>query len=371
MNSAKDSKLVYDAGLKAPPYSQSTWLRPVVTPFGRQSLSGGHVNFDLIDVVMPSLANGYVACRMSCEQLLESADDRNLASAALDRVVAARPDFAGLQMDRIHLMGVLNVTPDSFFDGGVNLSPARAIQTGKAMWADGASIIDIGGESTRPGAAPVTLNQELARILPSITGLVRDNIRISVDTRHAEVMTRATEVGASIINDISGLQGDGALAAAAASKAPVVIMHMQGTPETMQKSPSYDFAPIDIYESLNKRINAAIDAGIPASAIAVDPGFGFGKSVRHNLQLVNWLSLFQGLGVVVLFGASRKSTIAKLSKEEPAKDRLPGSLALATAAWRQGVHIIRVHDVAETAQALTIELALRDADCQSRRLFHS
>ena len=363
MKSAKESKVVFEAVPKAPPFSQLTWLRPVVASFGSHSLVGGHANFDLIDVVMTSPANSYVASRMSCDQLLVSADDRNLASAALDRLVATRPKFAGLQMDRIHLMGVLNVTPDSFSDSGINLSPAKAIQTGKAMWADGASIIDVGGESTRPGAEPVTRNQELARILPPITALVRDNIRISVDTRHAAVMTRATVAGASIINDVGGLRGDGVMAAAAASGAPVVIMHMKGTPETMQQSPGYNFAPIDIYEFLNKRIRAALDAGIPASAIAVDPGFGFGKSVTHNLQLVNWLSLFQGLGVAVLFGASRKSTIAKLSNGEPPKDRLPGSLALAVAAWRQGVNIIRVHDVAETAQALSIETALRTADC--------
>ena len=363
MKSAKDSKVEYKAVPKAPPFSQLTWLRPIITSFGGQSLGGGRATFDLIDVVMMSPANGYVASRMSCDQLLASADDRNLASAALDRIVAARPDFAGLPMDRTHLMGILNVTPDSFSDHGVNLNPAKAILMGKAMWADGASIIDVGGESTRPGAVPVTRNQELARILPPITGLVRNNIRISVDTRHAAVMTRATEAGASIINDVGGLRGDGAMAAAVASGTPVVIMHMQGTPKNMQQSPSYNFAPIDIYEFLNNRVKAAIDAGIPASAIAVDPGFGFGKSVRHNLQLVNWLSLFQGLGVVVLFGASRKSAIAKLSRGEPVTDRLPGSLALAAAAWRQGVQIVRVHDVAATAQALTIELALRTADC--------
>ncbi len=363
MKNAKNSEVVYEAALKVPPFSQSTWLRPVITPFGGYSLAGGPAKFDLIDVVMMSPATRYVASRMRFDQLLALADDRNLASAALDRIVAARPDFAGLHMDCTHLMGILNVTPDSFSDDGINLSPAQAILKGKEMWADGASIIDVGGESTRPGALPVTCNQELARILPPITGLVRDNIRISVDTRHAAVMTRATAAGASIINDVGGLQGDGAMAAAAASGAPVVIMHMQGTPANMQQSPSYDFAPIDIYEFLNNRVNVAIDAGIPASAIAVDPGFGFGKSVRHNLQLVNWLSLFQGLGVAVLFGASRKSTIAKLSRGEPVKDRLPGSLALAVAAWRQGVQIVRVHDVAETAQALTIELALRTADC--------
>ena len=231
--------------LKAPPFSKLTWLRPVITPFGGHSLAGGRATFDLVDVVMTSSANDYVASRMSCDQLLTSADDKNLASGALDRVVAARPDFAGLQMDRTHLMGVLNVTPDSFSDSGVNLSPAKAIQAGKTMWADGASIIDVGGESTRPGAEPVTRNQELARILPPIAGLVRDNIRISVDTRHAAVMTRATAAGASIINDVSGLQGEGAMSAAAASGASMVIMHMKGTPENMQQSPVYNFAPKD------------------------------------------------------------------------------------------------------------------------------
>ena len=363
MKLAKDSRVVYRAVPAVPPFSQRTWLRPVITPFGGYGLSGGRANFDLIDVVMRSPADGYVATRMSCDQLLASADDRNRAGAALNYIVAARPEFAGLDLDCVHLMGVLNATPDSFTDGGVNLSPAKAIKTGKAMWADGASIIDVGGESTRPGALPVTLNQELARILPPISGLVRDNIRVSVDTRNAAVMTRATAAGASIINDVGGLRGDGAMAAAAASGAPVVIMHMQGTPETMQQSPSYNFAPIDIYEFLDNRVKAAIDAGIPRSAIAVDPGFGFGKSVRHNLQLVSWLSLFQGLGVAVLFGASRKSSIAEISRGEPARDRLPGSLALAAAAWRQGVHIIRVHDVAETAQALAIESALHTANC--------
>ena len=363
MKLAKDSRIIYEAVSKVPPFSQSTWLRPVITPSGGFNLAGGRATFDLIDVVMRSPADGYVATRMSWDQLLASADDRNLASAALNSIIAARPDFAGLHMDRVHLMGVLNVTPDSFTGDSINLSPAEAIIKGKAMWADGASIIDVGGESTRPGAPPVTLNQELARILPPIAGLVRENMRISVDTRHAAVMTRATAAGASIINDVDGLRGRGAMAAAAASAVPVVIMHMQGTPETMQQNPSYNFAPIDIYEFLDKRVKAAVDAGIPRSAIAIDPGFGFGKSVRHNLQLVSWLSLFQGLGVAVLFGASRKSSIAKLSRGEPAKDRLPGSLALAAAAWRQGVHIIRVHDVAETAQALAIESALRTADC--------
>ena len=345
-----------------PPFCQLTWLRPIITPVGQYKLAGGHACFSQLDVVMADGDDGYVASRMDCEQLFALADDRNIASKAIDDLTIARPHFAGLDMGKSHLMGVLNVTPDSFSDGRVNLGPGEAIAVGKSMAAAGASIIDIGGESTRPGAKPVSRNQELARILPPITALTRVDVLISVDTRHAAVMTRATAAGAAIINDVQALQGEDAMKAAAASGAPVAMMHMKGTPETMQQDPVYDFAPVEIYEFLKQRVAAAIAAGIPASSIAIDPGFGFGKTVTHNLQLVNWLSLFHGLGVVVLFGASRKSSIAKISAGEPAEARLAGSLALAAAAWRQGAQIIRVHDVAETAQALAVEAALRATD---------
>ena len=347
---------------EVPPFCQPTWLRPVIAPSGEYKVGGGFVGFDQLDVVMLDENIGYTASRMRCNELMDSADDQNIASAALDRIMAPRPDFVGLDMSRVHLMGVLNATPDSFSDGGINVSPAQAIRAGKAMWAEGASIIDVGGESSRPGAALVSRNQELTRILPPITGLLRDNVRVSVDTRHAVIMERVASVGVSIINDVDGLQGDGAIAAVAASGVSVVIMHKKGTSKNMQQDPHYDFAPIEIYNFLKTRVEAAIEAGIPASAIAVDPGFGFGKNVLHNLHLVNWLSLFQGLGVAVLFGASRKSSIAKISIGEAAKDRLAGSLILAAAAWRQGAHIIRVHDVAETAQALAVEKALWMAD---------
>ena len=362
MNTDATSKLAYEAVPKAPPFCQPTWLRPIITSGGQYKLAGGHAGFSQLDVVMADGDDGYVASRMDCEQLFALADDRNMASKAIDDLTTARPHFAGLDMGQAHLMGVLNLTPDSFSDGGVNLGTAKAIVVGKAMAVAGASIIDIGGESTRPGAQPVSRNQELARILPPITALARANLLISVDTRHAAVMTRATAAGAAIINDVQALQGEDAMKAAAASGAPVVMMHMKGTPETMQQDPVYDFAPLEIYEFLKQRVAAAIAAGIPASSIVIDPGFGFGKTVTHNLQLVNWLSLFHGLGVAVLFGASRKSSIAKISVGEPADARLAGSLALAASAWRQGAQIIRVHDVAETAQALAVEAALRATD---------
>ncbi|MDB3880404.1 dihydropteroate synthase [Alphaproteobacteria bacterium] len=362
MNTDAISGLAYEAAPKVPPFCQPTWLRPITAPSGQHKLAGGHTSFSQFDVVMADGSDGYLASRMDCEQLFALADDRNMASKAIDDLTIARQNFAGLNMGQSHLMGVLNVTPDSFSDGGVNLGPAKAIAAGKAMAAAGASIIDIGGESTRPGAEPVSRNQELVRILPPVTGLARTDLLISVDTRHAAVMTRAIAAGAAIINDVDALQGEGAMKAAAASGAPVVMMHMKGTPETMQQDPVYDFAPVEIYEFLKQRVAAAIAAGIPASSIAIDPGFGFAKTVTHNLQLVNWLSLFHGLGVVVLFGASRKSSIAKISAGEPAEARLAGSLVLAAAAWRQGAQIIRVHDIAETAQALAVEAALRAND---------
>ena len=267
--------------------------------------------------------------------------------------------------NRCYLMGILNATPDSFSGDGVlseNDPISAAIEQAFSFLENGADIIDIGGESTRPGAETVTRNQELARVLPPITGLSRQNICISIDTRHAEVMTRACAAGAAVINDVGALRLDGAIDAAAASGAPVIIMHMQGQPKTMQDDPHYDFAPVDIYNFLEERIEAAMAAGISKSNIAIDPGFGFGKTVAHNLQILNWLALFHGLGVPMLFGASRKSTIAKLSRGESANQRLAGSLVLAMAAYRQGAQILRVHDVAETLQALAVEQALLKAE---------
>lgn len=345
-----------------PPFAMPTWIRPVVgVGDGGTVLAGGWIRAQQFDVVTRDEDGQHLITRMSEDAIIDHADDRNKAAAVLENLYKPRADFAGLEMAKPHLMGVINTTPDSFSDGGAHLAPATAIASGMAMWQAGASVIDIGGESTRPGAAPITRNQELARVLPPITGLARQNIRLSIDTRHAEVMTRACAAGAAIINDVEALRRDGALDAAAASGAPVIIMHMQGQPETMQDEPHYEFAPVDIYQFLEERIDAAVAAGIAKSHIAVDPGFGFGKTVAHNLQILNWLSLFHGLGVPILFGASRKSTIAKLSKDEPADQRLAGSLALAMAAYRQGAQLLRVHDVGETAQALAVEQALLQA----------
>ena len=351
----------YKAALALPPFACPTWIRPLPhnAPLdGALTLAGGWRQFSHVDVVQRAKDDSYSACRMHVDEVPSMADDRNMAVAAIEHLTEPRADFAGLSMNKPQIMGILNVTPDSFSDGGQHNAPVKAMAAGAKMQAAGASIIDIGGESTRPGAEPITRNQELARILPPITGLAKAGAMVSVDTRHADVMTRATKAGAGIINDVGGLRGDGALAAASASGVPVIIMHMQGTPESMQNDPHYGFAPVEIYEFLEARINAAIDAGIPREKIAVDPGFGFGKTVTHNMELMNWFGLLHGLGVPLLLGASRKSTIAKISRNETADDRLAGSIAMAVQGINEGAQMIRVHDVPETAQAIAVQMAL-------------
>ena len=353
-----DRPIQAEAAPRVPPFAVPTWLRPVTVPSGQHGLAGGWARFTDMDVVQRHADGGYSICRMGLDDLLQAADDRNLASAAMDRLLAPRDSFAGLSMTAPRLMGILNVTPDSFSDGGRHNAPARAIAAARAMQDAGAAIIDIGGESTRPGAAPVTRNQELARVLPVLAGLRDSGAVLSIDTRHAEVMRRAVAGGAGIINDVGALRGDGAVDAAAAAGVPVVMMHMQGTPETMQADPQYGFAPVEILEFLEARIQAAEAAGIPRALMAIDPGYGFGKTVTHNLQLINWTAMLHMLGVPILIGASRKSSIATISAGEDADQRLPGSLALAMAALRQGAQMLRVHDVGETMQAVKVEMEM-------------
>ena len=353
-----DRPIQAEAAPRVPPFAVPTWLRPVTVPSGEHGLAGGWARFTDMDVVQRHAEGGYSICRMGLDDLLQAADDRNLASAVMDRLLAPRDPFAGLSMTAPRLMGILNVTPDSFSDGGRHNAPARAIAAARAMQDAGAAIIDIGGESTRPGAAPVTRNQELARVLPVLAGLRNSGAVLSIDTRHAEVMRRAVAGGAGIINDVGALRGDGAVDAAAAAGVPVVMMHMQGTPETMQADPQYGFAPVEILEFLEARIQAAEAAGIPRALMAIDPGYGFGKTVTHNLQLINWTAMLHMLGVPILIGASRKSSIAKISAGEDADQRLPGSLALAMAALRQGAQMLRVHDVGETMQAVKVEMEM-------------
>ncbi|MEQ8192932.1 MAG: dihydropteroate synthase [Rhodospirillales bacterium] len=259
-------------------------------------------------------------------------------------------------------MGVVNVTPDSFSDGGDAFERAAAVERGLALAAEGADILDIGGESTRPGARPVPASEQMSRVMPVIEALAGEGHRVSVDTRDAAVMEAALEAGAAIINDVSALTHDPrALDVISASGAHIVLMHMQGDPQTMQDDPSYDNVVQEVFEYLSRRIETLEARGVRRERIAIDPGIGFGKTPQHNLHLLNQIGLFCELGCAVLVGVSRKSFIGQLSRNEPPKERLPGSLAAGVSAVASGAHILRVHDVAETAQALNVWQAIRDA----------
>jgi dihydropteroate synthase len=277
------------------------------------------------------------------------------------RIGGRRAAWGGLSLDRPRVMGIVNTTPDSFSDGGRNLAADTAIANALAMVEAGADIIDVGGESTRPGAAPVPRAEELARVLPVVRALAERGVVVSIDTRHAEVMEAAMAAGAKIINDVTALEGEGAMAVAARMGAAVCIMHMQGQPQTMQENPSYACAPLDIYDYLAGRLTACAAAGIPAERIATDPGIGFGKDPGHNAQLLANLGLFHGLGCPILLGASRKRFVAALSRGEGPSERLPGTLAAHLAGLDAGAQIIRAHDVAETVQAVKIWQAVKAA----------
>lgn len=284
------------------------------------------------------------------------------AEALLARLGAPRPAYAGLELKAPRVMGVINVTPDSFSDGGDRFEAARAVDDGLAMVEAGAAILDVGGESTRPGSAPVAEAEELRRVLPVVSGLAEAGALVSIDTRRAGVMAAALDAGARIVNDVTALAGDpDSLALVAGRGVPVVLMHMQGEPRTMQAAPSYTDAPLDVYDVLAERVAACEAAGIARARIAVDPGIGFGKTVRHNLQILDHMALYQGLGCAVLLGVSRKNFIGRLSRGEPAKARLPGSLAAALAGLERGVQMVRAHDVAETLQAIAIWRAIGTA----------
>ena len=266
-----------------------------------------------------------------------------------------------IRLDQPQVMGILNVTPDSFSDGGLFEDSNAAAEAGADMARDGAAVVDVGGESTRPGAKTVWEGDEIERIAPVIRQLAAGGTAVSADTRKADVMTAALEAGARMINDVSALTYDDRSAGViAASSAPVVLMHHQGAPETMQDNPRYDDVLVEVYLWLEERIQAAEAAGIARGKILIDPGFGFGKNVAHNLELMNGLALFHSLGCPLVIGASRKRTIGALSGEAPVDRRLGGSIAFAIKAAEQGAQIMRVHDVFETVQALRIWRGLRD-----------
>ena len=259
-----------------------------------------------------------------------------------------------LDLSRPCVMGILNCTPDSFSDGGVFFARDAALAHARAMVAEGADIIDVGGESTRPGAQPVSATEEIERVVPVIERLAREvDVPISIDTSKPEVMRAACAAGASFINDVRALQAEGALAAAASLNVPVCLMHMQGEPRTMQQQPRYADVVAEVRAFLRARAEAAVAAGVARAAIVLDPGFGFGKTAAHNLVLLRNLSQFSDLGVPLLAGLSRKATVGQLTGR-PLEERLAGSLAMALLALQGGARILRVHDVRETRDVISI-----------------
>jgi len=260
------------------------------------------------------------------------------------------------------VMGVLNVTPDSFSDGGRFTDRRSALDHARRMIADGAAIIDIGGESTRPGASPADLAQELERVIPVIEAVRRDSAAfISIDTSKPEVMRAAVAAGADIINDVRALAEPGALEAAADSQAGLCLMHMLGEPRTMQEAPHYDNVVEDVTAFLAARIRACRDAGVEAARLTIDPGFGFGKTAAHNLALLKNLAALEVLGAPIVVGLSRKSLLAKITGR-PVESRIPGSVALAAIAVLNGARIVRAHDVAATWDAVRVAAAVGNGD---------
>jgi dihydropteroate synthase len=327
------------------------YYRPIVMtdparPAEAMVLAGGWCWFDRVEVLSRKAAPRVIAVA-------------EVPADVLDRLTARRAAIARLAFDLPRLMGILNVTPDSFSDGGQFLNPEAALAQVREM--AGADILDVGGESTRPGALVVEADDEVERTAPVIAAVraAGMTVPISVDTRKARVAEAALKGGADIVNDVSALLFDADMAGVVAgADCPVVLMHAQGTPQTMQADPRYDDVLLDVYDWLAARIDVAVAAGIKRERIAIDPGIGFGKTTAHNLALLQRLSLFHALGCPILLGASRKRFIGTIGQADDPQARMPGSVAVALAGIAQGVQMIRVHDVSETRQAMRVWMAV-------------
>ena len=315
-------------------------------------LAGGAIAFTAAELIegTPRAAKR----RLVTAQDLARSRDADL-DPVLKRVTAPRPPFAGFAFTRPLIMGIVNVTPDSFSDGGLYDTTEGAIVHAAELAKDGAEIVDVGGESTRPGSDAVEEGEELSRVIPVLEGLAGLRAAVSIDTRKASVARAAAKVGVKIFNDVSALTYDqDSLAAAAETGLSVILMHAKGEPKTMQDDPRYDDVALEVYDYLALRIEAAEAAGIDRSRIAADPGIGFGKTLAHTLTLLANLSLLHGLGVPLLVGASRKRFISGVAGGETPQSREAGSFAVALVAAAQGAQILRVHDVAGTRQALSV-----------------
>ncbi len=325
--------------------------------WGGLPLAGGRLAFSALEV-LERTGGGTQRRTIGLGDLFERDWGRHTLAASdlLEEIRAPRARLAGLSLDRPRIMGIVNGTPDSFSDGGKHEGADAAIAHGLKLAEEGADILDIGGESTRPGSDLVAAEDELRRVMPVIEGLrAKTDKLISIDTRKAEVMRRAVAAGVDILNDVSALTHDpDSLEVAAESGLPVMLMHAQGDPKTMNDNPQYSDVVLDVFDYLEGRIRDCVAAGVPKSRIIADPGIGFGKHLHHNVAVLNALSLYHGLGVPILLGASRKKLIGQISNVQSPQDRVPGSLAAALFGVSQGVQIVRVHDVAETRQALAV-----------------
>lgn len=329
------------------------YFRPIamtdpVRPAGALPLAGGWCWFDRAEYLTRSGSRGLIPVAELPEEVRA-------------RLTQPRAPLAGLALGRPRIMGILNVTPDSFSDGGKFAAAEAALAHALAMVAAGAEILDVGGESTRPGAGEVPVAEEIARTAPVIAALRASapDTPVSIDTRKAEVARAALDAGAAMVNDVSALGFDPSLAPLVAERAvPLCLMHAQGTPATMQADPRYDDVLLDVFDHLEERVALAEAAGIPRDRIVVDPGIGFGKTASHNLALLRGLSLFHATGCAILLGASRKRFIGAIGKSARAEDRAPGTLAVTLAAIAQGVQIHRVHDIEPVTQGVRLALAI-------------
>lgn len=331
------------------------YFRPIIQsdpckPTGALPVAGGRLWFTHVE----QMARG------SASRVIAAAD---VPTDVLAKLTAPRARFCGVDMQRPSLMGVLNATPDSFSDGGEHYTLGDAVRGAQTMIAAGADIIDIGGESTRPGADFVPAEEEARRIAPVIAALRAAGVDtpLSIDTRKAAVARAAFEAGAQLFNDVTALTYDpDSLATAAELNASVCIMHASGDPKTMQDKPEYDDVLLDVYDYLEGRIHACEAAGIPRAKIMIDPGIGFGKTLEHNLELLRGIAVFHGLGCPILLGVSRKRMIGSIGNAPNTADRVAGSIAVGLNALNQGVQMLRVHDIAETKQAIALNSALLD-----------
>ncbi|WBU55469.1 dihydropteroate synthase [Paracoccus sediminicola] len=321
----------------------SAYWRPIPEFTGELNLAGGWARFSRLE-------------RLSRDAPPRIVPASDAPPGIVERLISPRAPVCGIGMARPSIMGIVNATPDSFSDGGRYEATAQ----GRALIAAGADLLDIGGESTRPGAADVTVAEETARILPAISALSPE-IPVSVDTRKAAVARAALDAGAVLVNDVSGLDFDPGLSRLVAEAGvPVCLMHAQGVPATMQDDPRYDHVLLDVYDALSERVARAEAAGIARDRILVDPGIGFGKTRAHNLAILERISLFHGLGCPVLLGVSRKRFIGEITGAADAWQRGPGTLAVTLAAIGQGVQMHRVHDVAQLTQGLAMWRALTE-----------